>query len=43
VSLSDPAARRRVFQALVRQGFSAHAVAQVLRGHSRARSEESEM
>jgi regulatory protein len=43
MSLSDPAARRRVFQALVRQGFSAHAVAQVLRGHSRARSEDSEM
>jgi regulatory protein len=31
VSLSDPAARRRVFAALVRQGFSAEAISRAIR------------
>jgi regulatory protein len=33
-SLADPAARRRVFAALVRQGFAPGAVQQVLRAHA---------
>jgi regulatory protein len=34
-SLADPAARRRVFAALVRQGFAPGAVQQAIRAHAR--------
>ncbi len=37
-SLADPAARRRVFAALVRQGFSPAAVQQAIRAHARGSS-----